>query len=185
MQTARVSRQVLINGVTGEVKHYFKWTVSRLTGHYGEIVINSRLGTIPTHMTLPFDFSTSITVHVVPNPASGLAVLICFEMSKKNNFNYTIFVGKDGVATIRTDELLKWFDETRFLFLMDYVNPRSNFTGRITARVLSNSDLLRASEALERFHGKVQFPTDYEKHLRAAVSRGQNPEEYHVDVIAE
>jgi hypothetical protein len=136
-------------------------------------------------MTLPSNFPESITVQVAPNPASGLAVLICFEMFKKNNFNYTIFVGKDGVATIRAEELLKWFDETRFLFLMDYVNPRGNFTGRITAKVLSNSDLLRAIEAFERFYDKVQFPADYETNLRAAVRRGQNPEEYHVDVIAE
>lgn len=158
---------------------------TQLTRHCTEIVINSSGDTIPTDTTLPSNFPASITVHVVPNPANGLAVLICFEMSKKNNSNYTIFVGIDGVATIRSEELLKWFDETRILFLMDYVNPRSNFTGRITAKVLSNSDLLRAIEAFEMWHGKVQLPTDYEPNLRAAVRRSQNPEEYHVEVIAE
>lgn len=108
-----------------------------------------------------------------PVPPSSLAVSIHFEMSKKNNFSYTTFVGEDGIARVSGEELLKTFDETRFLFLMDYVEPRSNFTGSITARVLSNSDLLRAIRAFERFHGKVQVPTDYEKDLRAAVSRAR------------
>src|SRR6185437_12726533 len=136
-------------------------------------------------MTLPSNLPASITVHVAPNPTNGLAVSVCFEMSKKNNFNYPVFVGKDGIATIRADEFLRWFDETRFLFLMDYVNPRTNFTGRITARVLNNSDLLRAIEAFETWHGKVRFPADYESNLRAAVRRSQSPDEYHVDVMAE
>jgi hypothetical protein len=130
-------------------------------------------------------FPKSITVRVVPPPTRALAVGIYFEMSKKNNFAYTAFLDEGGVANIPGEQLLKTFDATRFLFLMDYVDPRNNFTGKVTAKVLSNLELRRAMEAFEIFRGKVAFPTDYEENLKAAANWGQNPDDYHVNVVAE
>ncbi len=123
-----------------------------------------------------------VTIRVVPSPISGIAIGVYFEMGKKNNFGYTVFVDAGGIARIHIEEFLRTFDETRFLFLMDYVDPRSNFTGRVTAKVLSMSDLQRALRAFQAFDGKVPFPADYRKNLKAAIGRGQNPDDYRVEV---
>jgi hypothetical protein len=34
-------RKCLINALTGEVKHYFKWTVTRLTGTYPPVGVRA------------------------------------------------------------------------------------------------------------------------------------------------
>lgn len=128
------------------------------------------------------NFPSKVTVQVTPVPPLGLAVRILFGMSKKNDFSYTIFVGNDGLAEISAEELLTKFDATSSFSLMDYADPRANFSGKITAEVLSNSDLQRAIEAFEMFRGYFKFPADYEQNLRAAVCRGQNPEDYCVVV---
>jgi hypothetical protein len=130
-------------------------------------------------------FPKSIVVRVRPNPESGLAVRIYFDMSKKNNFGYTVFLGPDGVAHISGEQLLNFFDLTRNTFTMDYMDPRGNFTGKIKAKVLTHSDLQRTLEAFESWRENIPFPVDYEKNLIAALKRGQNAEKYQVDVAAE
>jgi hypothetical protein len=129
-----------------------------------------------------FAFPKRVCVRVLPKPVNGLAVGVYFEMQKKNSFGYVVFLDGNGFTEISGDELLKTFDATRFLFLMDYVDPRNNFTGKITAKVLSNSDLRRAITAFETFRGRVGFPADYEKNLAKAVERGQDPSNYDVEV---
>jgi len=129
-------------------------------------------------------FPANITVRVTPSPPPGLAVRIVFRMLKKINFNYTVFVGSNGVANLSAEELLTAFDETRSVFLMDYVDPRSHFSGEITAEVLNGSDLSRAIDAFELFRGQVSFPPDYEKNLGNAASKGQSPENYRVSVVS-
>lgn len=134
-------------------------------------------------MLLNSDFPNSIIVRVIPKPTKGLAVAVYFEMRKKNKFTYITFLNDDGISDIRGDELLRMFDVSRHVFLMDYVDPRTNFTGKITTKVLSDLDLIHAAEGLEAFQGKVAFPPDYEKNLREAVRRGQDPIGYAVEVV--
>jgi hypothetical protein len=130
-------------------------------------------------------FPSNVAVRVRPAGQDGLAVSVCFESQRKNHFYYPLFVNRDGFAEVSGDELLRTFDETRSMFMMDYDDPRLVFTGRITAVVLSNTDLERALDALDLFRGKCSFPTGYEENLRAAMARGQNPEGYRVDVQTE
>jgi hypothetical protein len=131
------------------------------------------------------DFPKQVRVRVDGPFAEGVAVGIRFEMRRKNDFNYTVFLDETGAADVSAAELLKTFDEDRAAFLMDYVDPRTNFTGQVKARVLTDAELRRAVGALEMFRGKIPFPDGYEERLRAAVARGQDSKQYSVEVVVE
>jgi len=128
------------------------------------------------------DLPALVAIKVSPAPQFELAVRIRFGMSKKNDFYYVIFVDANGNAKVSAEELSQ-FDETRSVFLMDYVDPRSSFDGRITADVLSDLDLQREIAAFELFRGTVAFPKGYERNLGNAASRGQKPDDYGVEVV--
>lgn len=127
-------------------------------------------------------FPSRVTVRVRRQPAEGLAVSLSFEMKEKNSFTYTAFLGSDGIAEISGDELLQTFHEDKAMFMSDYVDPLSGFTGRITAKVLSTAELLEAVKAFEVFRRVCSFPIGYEEHLRAALVRGQDPNAFRVEV---
>ncbi len=129
-----------------------------------------------------FTFPNRVSVSVNHGRAEGVAVNLRFEMHSKNNFDYMVFLNDDGFATVSAEELLRTFDEDRSMFIMDYDDPRLAFNGRITAKVLSTSELHSALEALETFRGKCSFPVGYESKLRNALADGQNPDEYRVEV---
>lgn len=124
-----------------------------------------------------------VIVNVAPTPPVGLAIVIRFGMFKKNDFYCVTFTDVNGIAKISGEELLRHFDATRALFLMDYVDPRSSFDGNITAEVLNDSGLERAVAAFELLRGKTQFPKNYEQNLRNAVNLGQHPVQYRVQVV--
>jgi hypothetical protein len=129
-------------------------------------------------------FPRKVAVRVRP-AREGLAINLCFEASKKNNFHYTLFVDRDGCAEVSGAELLRTFDEDRSMFIMDYEDPRLTFTGRVTANVLNTSELHRSLGAFEIYRGKCEFPEGYEDKLRLAAARGQDPNQFRVDVIVD
>lgn len=124
----------------------------------------------------------SIVVRVLPRPVEGVAVCLTLEMTVKNDFNYTIFLDHTGIIELGVSELVQAFDWTREFFVMDYSDPRTHFDGKISARVLSDSELAHAMTAFENFNGKYPFPENYEKNLRAAIRRGQNPADYDIEL---
>jgi hypothetical protein len=126
-------------------------------------------------------FPASVFVRATP-PVEGLAVSLSFEMRRKNSFTYTVFLDSRGAAEISDRDLLTTFDEDVRTFLMDYVDPRSHFTGRITATVMSDRELQQAVEAFEMFRGHLSFPARYESRLRAALARGQKPDDFQLKV---
>ncbi len=129
-------------------------------------------------------FPSRVVVRVEHQSVEGLAVSLCFEMKQRNNFTYTVFLGPDGSAEISGGELLRTFNEDRAMFIADYVDPLAGFTGRVTASVLSTSELSKATKAFEIFRDKCRFPPGYAEHLRAALARGQDPSEFQVEVQA-
>ena len=130
-------------------------------------------------------FPEHVTVRVTPLPKPGLAISIYFDMKFKKKFGYTVFTDKCGLAKVDKLELLTDFDNTRFFFLMDYVDPRENFTGRVTAKVLDSSGLKRASDALKTYRDYLRFPVNYEKNLLAATNTIQEYNDFEVTVILE
>ena len=126
-----------------------------------------------------------VMVHVSPLPPAGTAVDVCFRMAKGNDFHYVIFVGENGTAAISMEELLRWFDGERSAFIMDYVDPRSGFSGKIEARVLGPSDVDRALIAFEAYRKYLPYPEGYEHHLRSARGKSQGPCAYRTEVKLE
>ena len=127
-------------------------------------------------------FPRKVGVRVRPTAREGLAVALSFESSRKNHFHYTLFVDRDGFAEVSAEELLRTFDEDRSIFMMDYDDPRLVFTGRITATVMSTCELERALGAFDLYRGGFSFPIGYEDNLRLAIARGQDPEQFHVEI---
>lgn len=126
-----------------------------------------------------------VTVTARSNAASaeGLCVCLRFEMRSKNSYSYVLFLDSQGTASTSREELLTAFDEERQTFIMDYDDPRVVFTGTITAKALSSAELKSALEAFQMFRGKLSFPAHYEERVKAALRRGQNPDNYQLEVI--
>jgi hypothetical protein len=122
-----------------------------------------------------------VSVHVNP-PSEGTAIGLRFKMSRKNDFGYVAFVDANGQATISADELLQQFYVDWELAIMDYIDPRTGFTGEISVRVLSTVELTGANKAYELFHKYVQYPVDYKRNLDSALKRRQNPADFSVTV---
>jgi hypothetical protein len=117
--------------------------------------------------------------------AAGLAIHLFFGMLKKNKYSYMVFLAPNGTAEVPGAELIRHFREEWSFALMDYVDPVTNFTGAIAAKVLSNEDLQGAIKVFESFRKFVRYPDGYEKNLRAAAARGQNPREFKVELTVE
>jgi len=108
--------------------------------------------------------------------------MLSFGMSRKNNYSYLAFLNADGVVDISDDEFLSSFRQDMDTFLMDYSDPRTYFTGKITAEVLGATRLDGAIRAFEMYHDYISYPPSYEANLRAAAAQGQNPDDYQVEV---
>jgi len=113
----------------------------------------------------------------------GLAVDLRFQMRSKNDFHFMVFLAANGVAEVSGEELLKTFDEERTAFLMDYVDPRTNFAGRITPRVLEPKDLENALKAFKMYRRHLIYPDNYEYKLTRAAGRAQNVGECPVELV--
>ena len=127
------------------------------------------------------EFPQHVSVRVTP-PTGGLAVLIIFEMSRKNDFSYTVFLGPDGTVNVLGIDLLTWFDQEATTFLMDYVDPRVAFTGHVFSRILTTEELAGALKTFQLYSKYMPYPEGYEANLRAALAHGQDPSEYSVEV---
>jgi hypothetical protein len=137
-------------------------------------------------MNTPVSFPRRTIVRATPLPPEGLAVRLSFAMLKKNSFDFVVFLGADGIAEISEDELLAWFDQERNMFIMDYVDPRTNFTGQVTAKVLSTTELQGALRAFEKYSRYSKYPDNYKKFLNLAIERGQDDTaKYHVVIQLE
>jgi hypothetical protein len=147
----------------------------------GELITDGELspeGRVSENVAFP----NEVVVRVAPPRAEGLAVALRFEMSRKNAYSYIVFVGATGVASVSGDELLRWFDQELDMFMMDYVDARTHFTGSITARVLSNEELARAIDASNLFERYRQYPQGYGSRLAAAAALGQDARNFVVTV---
>ena len=134
--------------------------------------------------TTSFPDRVAVTTRAKHASPAGLCVCLRFEMRSKNSFSYVVFLDSQGTASASREELLSVFDEERQAFIMDYDDPRIAFTGKITAKVLSSAELKSALDAFQMFRGKLSFPTNYEERLNVALRRGQNPDEWQLEVIA-
>lgn len=137
---------------------------------------------MPSTMNIPARVTVT-TRAKGPSSAEGLCVCLRFEMHSKNNYNYIVFLDSRGTASASREEILSVFDEERQTFIMDYDDPRVAFTGKITAKALSSTEIKSAMDAFQMFRSKLSFPEKYEERLKKALRRGQNPDDCQVEVI--
>ncbi len=100
----------------------------------------------------------------------GLAVLLRFGMSEKNDYYYFVFLDDKGQAEVSIDELLKSFDQDRNFFLMDYSNPRFAFTGQVEAHVKTSKEIEGVMREYEKYKRHFNFPPNYLENLKKALS---------------
>jgi hypothetical protein len=103
-------------------------------------------------------------------------------MSRKNPFDFVAFTSDDGTAAIRSDELLRTFDREREFFLMDYIDPRVGFTGKVTGKVLSDDEVRAAIKAVAEYRKCYSYPDGYEEGLRQAFKHRQDPTAHRVEI---
>ncbi len=107
---------------------------------------------------------------------TGLAIQLKFKMRKKNDYYYSVFLDETGCAEIKMDELLSSFDQDRHLFLMDYKDPRTEFTGVIEPHVLTKEEIaaqLRGHEQdkkIPKYINQLVFPPRYWENLEKALT---------------
>jgi hypothetical protein len=130
------------------------------------------------------DLPESILVRVTPAPPEGLAVFLQFGMQRKNSFGFPVFVGPWGEARVSKAQLLDFFDHERRAFLMDYVDPRTNFTGAIEAHVWRPEDVRHAQRVFEMYRRHLEYPQDYAERLRRALEVATDTREYQAVVEA-
>lgn len=109
-------------------------------------------------------------------PVQGAAVSLCFEMCRKNNYNYVVFLDANGCAEISHDELAAHFLAEHEFALMDYVPAKAGFTGKVSGRMWSRADLENAAKAYAAFHRFFPYPPGYEENLRGAMELRDIPE---------
>ena len=127
-------------------------------------------------------FPQYVVVRADSPQAIGLAVSLSFHMNKKNDFNYIVFLDANGQARVSQDELLEVFDKEGNVFLMDYANPRTAFTGKVSALILNASDIQQAFEAYQRYKSFLVYPDHYEDRLKAAIKQCEHISSYHLEV---
>ena len=66
----------------------------------------------------------------------GQAVLLQFEMKRKNPYRVIVFLDRHGHAQLDRAVLLREFRQDLAAFPMDYIDPVAGFTGQITAAPL-------------------------------------------------
>jgi len=124
-----------------------------------------------------------VCVRVSPPPPAGLAVSLCFQMARKNDFHFLLLLDEGDTACVTKDELLQWFDQERSTFIMDYGDPRIAFTGRITARVLGSNELKQALETFELYRKYLWYPEQYGANLARAIRLETNSSDFRVEVL--
>gem|GEM_PF-6809997 len=115
-----------------------------------------------------------IVVRATGDYKPGQAVLLRFAMSRKNPYDYIVFLDEHGTANATKDELLRSFDEDRKLFGMDYCDPRQFLTGQIEAHLLSGEEVQGTLRAYDKFKSHYAYPADYLDNLKRALTI--NPE---------
>jgi hypothetical protein len=125
-------------------------------------------------------FPSQLTLQVADRYAHGWGVMLTFRMRQKNHFHYLAFLDADGRAVLAADTFLKFFDEEREAFIMDYVDPREGFTGEIEAVVMDQVMLERALKTFQSYSKHLTYPGGYAEKLQYAIAHSPKSSGHHV-----
>jgi len=121
---------------------------------------------LETALKIPARIKIAITAgerHV-----QGMFVMLTFAMARKNPFNL-LFVPSDrgGGIEVTRDQILEEAHKSMDLFLMDYADIESYWTGKIKVTPMNREAVERALSAYRLFR-KCKYPPGYEENLRTA-----------------
>lgn len=111
---------------------------------------------------------TTITVTAEGKPLAGVPVKLVFMMEKKNHHSF-VFGPSDqsGTISVSNNEITREARKTMELFLMDYAEIETWWTGRMRVMPMNRESIKAALSAYRRFRS-YEFPPDYEEMLLAA-----------------
>ncbi len=70
------------------------------------------------------------------------------------------------------------------MFIMDYSNPRTCFTGKIHTTILDEAVLKEIMEIYDRLSDLYSYPKDFKKNLQDALQLREDPAKYTARVEA-
>src|SRR5260370_29029528 len=139
-----------------------------------------------------------ITIEAGGRPTSQMFVTLKFVTSQKNPFNL-VFGPSDvhGIIEVTKEQIITEAAKTRDLFLMDYADIESCWTGTLFVAPLNREAIRRALSAFKMFR-RYTYPDNYEENLlpaepplaripqvelRATV-QCDSPEKVHIEAVA-
>ena len=98
----------------------------------------------------------------------GMFAFLKFVMARKNSFDL-LFGPSDarGEIEVTRDRVLNEARKSMELFVMDYVDIESHWTGKLQVTPMNRQATTRALSAYRLFR-RYEYPPDYEKNLQAA-----------------
>ncbi len=98
----------------------------------------------------------------------GMFAMLTFVMARKNSFDFLFGPSNEaGEIEITRDQVLAEARKSMELFVMDYANIESYWTGRLRVTPMNRDAVQRALSAYRLF-SKYEYPPAYEAKLRAA-----------------
>jgi hypothetical protein len=120
------------------------------------------MATLPAHLV--------ITVFGDLKPIGGQFVRVVLGMTTKNDFSVLVGPSTDsGQIEVTREMMLRECAEERRLFIMDYADPETAFSGTIRIVPLGRADLGRALNAYRQFQSVTPYPPGHERNLESAV----------------
>ena len=110
-----------------------------------------------------------ITIKVGDRPTKGMFVILKFLMARKNSYNL-VFGPSDeqGRVEATRDEIIKDARKSMELFLMDYGEIKTYWTGQLQVTPMNRESIGRALSAIRLFRDVYEYPHGHEELLRAA-----------------
>lgn len=117
-------------------------------------------------MTVPE--SLEVVIMAGDRPIEGLFVFLRFEMSRKNPFDLLFGPsGDEGKIAITRSEVLEEARKSMELFVTDYADLETYWTGKLRATPLNRKAVASALSAYSLFR-LFKYPPGYEQALKAA-----------------
>ena len=106
--------------------------------------------------------------YIQKRASPGMFALLRFETSRKNPYDF-IFGPSDsrGQIEVSSQQILEESRKSQELFVMDYADLKSSWTGSMTVSPMNRAALQRALSACRLFR-KFEYPPNYEQDLEAA-----------------
>jgi hypothetical protein len=100
---------------------------------------------------------------------NGMFVVLRFSAARKNSYEMAFGPSNElGRIEITRDQILREARKSMELFLMDYAEIESVWTGKLRVTPMNREAIRCALSAFRRFQSSYQYPLGYEESLKTA-----------------